>query len=88
MTEPLVVVSLEQLRAEIRSAVAEALDAQATAPDYRDRTEEALRLGISKATLDRLVREGAPVAWIGSTPRFQARAMDQFLAQRPKGSAE
>jgi hypothetical protein len=79
-----------ELKTLIASAVAQAMDAQAATPEYRDRASEAQRLGISVAKLDRLVREGLPTVWIGSSPRFRAADVDAHLAaqSRPQEAAE
>lgn len=63
---------LEELRAELLKPVSE----------YRDRNQEAARLGISLATLDRLCRDGLPFVYVGDSRRFRAREVDDWLSTR------
>jgi hypothetical protein len=69
-----IVVTPEQLRALVREAVSEALDARdpAQAPTLLDRSGLAKALGCSESKVDALKRRGMPCVRLGaSSPRFE-----------------
>lgn len=89
MSAPTVLVlscSLDDLRALVRGEVAAELTARAlapTTPPSRVTFEELARLeSCSRATIRRLVAEGAPVTYVGQSPRFDVEAFRSWLDGR------
>lgn len=84
---PIAVLTASQLRTIVREAVEEALEEHdGQPPALLDRKRLALALGVSMPTLDRLRRKGLPTTWVVDAPRFELRAVLDWLAQlkRPK----
>lgn len=80
----LVTVTLDELAAVVRAAVADALAEHepAAAPTLLDREACARMLGVSLGTLDRLRREGMPELRVGDAPRYEADAVIAWLRGR------
>lgn len=77
--------SLDELRSAVRDEVSTALAAHATAPATPalvDKREIARTLTVSPATITRLVQEGAPVTYVGQSPRFDIAAIRVWLDDR------
>jgi hypothetical protein len=87
MQGSLVVLTEMQLRAIVRDEVEGALEAHAGhAEALLDRQQLAQALGVSVPTVDRLRRKGLPTVWVVDVPRFELRALLDWLAQlkRPR----
>lgn len=82
--DPLSEVLKAVMRSVLREELAELREALTESPksEYRDRQQEAQRLGISIATLDRLCREGLPFVYVGDSRRFRAAEVDAWLDTR------
>jgi len=78
--------SVDELRELMRGEVDAALAAHAPAtsmPAQRVALDELARLeACSRATIRRLVVEGAPVTYIGQSPRFDVEAFRRWLDDR------
>lgn len=77
--------SVADLERMIESAVSRALEAQAPKPDYLDRNGVAQELGISVATVARLMKLGMPHLRVGDSPRFRLADVQRWLEERAKG---
>jgi phage terminase Nu1 subunit (DNA packaging protein) len=53
-----------------------------------DRRELARQLGVSHATVTRLTREGAPVIYVGQSPRYDVAAFRAWLGERGRREAK
>lgn len=87
MAEPIAVLTESQLRSIVREAVEAALEEHdGQPPALLDRKQLAQALGVSMPTLDRLRRKGLPTVWLVDAPRFELRAVLDWLGQlkRPK----
>ena len=88
MTTPTVLVvtlSADELRALVRTELDAALALRGAAPlttALVDKRELARALAVSPATITRLVSEGAPHTFVGSSPRFDVEAFRTWLDAR------
>ncbi len=88
MTAPtalLVTLSADELRALFRTELDAALATRASAPSTTalvDKRELARTLAVSAATITRLVQDGAPHTFVGSSPRFDVEAFRVWLDGR------
>lgn len=88
MTAPtvlLVALSADELRALFRTELDAALATRASAPSTTalvDKRELARALAVSPATITRLVHEGAPHTFVGSSPRFDVGTFRAWLDAR------
>lgn len=88
MTAPEVLVvacSLNELREIVRAEVGAALVTRTPQPvrsTLVDKRELARSLAVSLATITRLVQEGAPHTFVGSSPRFDVEAFRTWLDER------
>lgn len=83
MSASVIVIGPEELAELIRKAVDAALaELQEISPALLDRNGLAQRLGVSVGMIDRFRRDGCPVVWVGSAPRFELDAMLAFLRAR------
>lgn len=82
--DPLSEVLKSVMRSVLREELAELREAltEPQQSEYRDRQQEAQRLGISIATLDRLCRDGLPFVYVGESRRFRAAEVDAWLDTR------
>jgi hypothetical protein len=77
--------STDELRGLVRSEMDASLAAQAPMPSIAplvDKRELARTLTVSPATITRLVQEGAPVTFVGQSPRFDIGAFRAWLDTR------
>jgi hypothetical protein len=79
--------SREELRTLLQETISAALDTRvmsqaATVSPLLDKRELARRLAVSPATITRLVQEGAPHTFVGSSPRFDVEAFRAWLDAR------
>lgn len=87
MAEPIAVLTESQLRTVVREAVDAAFaDHNGQPLALLDRQQLAHALNLSIPTVDRLRRKGLPTTWILEAPRFEMRAVLDWLAElkRPK----
>jgi hypothetical protein len=71
--------------AEMLAAVAPALVDQPVTPVLLDRSGLARALGCSVASVDRLVRDGAPCVWLVESRRFELAVVLEWLRGRGQG---
>src|ERR1700733_9757691 len=89
--EALVETLVRLLAERVAAQVTDLLPTPRAAPDldatpgWVDKRTASRALGISVATIDRLVREGAPVHLVGSRRRFDLATLRDWLASRGKG---
>ena len=85
----LVVVAPEALSELVTAAVASALEGAATSgpPPLLDRVGIGKALGVSVATVDRLVRQGMPHVLVAEARRFELLAVLEWLRARTQGCA-
>jgi hypothetical protein len=84
-TPPLAVLTAEQLRELIATALREAMIEQRPAEVPRgllDRRGLAAALGVGVDTVDRLRREGCPELTVGDAPRFELAAVLEWIRSR------
>lgn len=83
-----VTLTAQQLRALVAEAVADAmaeLDLGEPAPELVDRRGLAQALSVSLSSVDRLIREGAPLVRVGDAPRFRVADVVAWLQARAAG---
>jgi hypothetical protein len=81
----LVTLSVDELRVLLRAELDAALDTRASGPSTTalvDKRELARALAVSPATITRLVQDGAPRTFVGSSPRFDVEAFRVWLDGR------
>jgi hypothetical protein len=75
----------DELRTIVEGAVSRALAVRTPPPSTAllvDKRELARILAVSPATITRLVQEGGPHTFVGSSPRFDVEAFRAWLAER------
>lgn len=68
--QPVVIVPIDELRAVVTEALAEALDAREGRPTLLDRAGLAKALSCSASQVDALRKRGLPTRTVGKAPRF------------------